>query len=115
LIAELHLDYLQPTYRRGLEIYGEARTVIWDYIDQSVRLYTPTNNTYQVFQEHINTERNLMYLLEMEHFTKCLRREVAPEQDLWAAREALELAVAIKIAARTKQSVSLPLTGEANV
>ncbi|MFN8456748.1 MAG: Gfo/Idh/MocA family oxidoreductase [Anaerolineae bacterium] len=115
LIAELHLDYLQPTYRRGLEIYGEAHTIIWDYIDQSIRLYTPKNNTYQVYQEHINTERNLMYLLEMEHFEKCLRREVTPEQNLWEARATLELATAIKLAALTKQSVSLPLTGDGNV
>jgi predicted dehydrogenase len=107
LIAELHLDYLQPTYRRGMEIIGEARTIVWDYIEQTVRLYTRRNNTYQVFQENINTERNYMYLREMEHFEKCLRREARPEQDLREARAALMLAEAMKRSAREKRLVRL--------
>jgi predicted dehydrogenase len=111
LVVELHLDYLQPTYRRGVEIYGEAQTLIWDYIDQSVRLYTSANNSYQTFLENINTERNLMYLEEMKHFEKCLRREIKPELDIWGARAALELAEALKIAARQKRYVSLPMEG----
>ncbi len=107
VIAELHLDYLQPTYRRGLEIYGECRAVIWDYIDQSVRLYTPANNTYQVFQESINTERNDMYIREMEHFEKCLRREVQPEVGVQGGFAAVRFAEMIKTSAREMRCVKL--------
>lgn len=99
LVGELHLDYLQPTYRRGVEIIGEAHALVWDYIDQTVRCYSPDNNTYQVFQESINAERNTMYIREMEHFARCLRREAVPELDLHGARRALVLAEALKRAA----------------
>ena len=103
LVAELHLDYLQPTYRRGVEILGEAHALVWDYIEQSIRLYTPDNNTYQVFQESISTERNTMFIQEMEHFTKCLRRECVPELDTRGGRSALVLAEALKRASRERR------------
>jgi len=107
LMAELHLDYLQPTYRRGVEIIGEARALVWDYIDQTVRCYSPDNNTYQVFQEHINSERNLMYIREMEHFVRCLHRETLPELDLQGGRRALILVEALKRAAREQRLTRL--------
>lgn len=103
LVAELHLDYLQPTYRRGVEIIGEAHTLVWDYIEQSIRLYTPDNNTYQVIQESIGTERNMMFVEEMEHFVKCLRRECVPELDARGGRSALVVAEALKRAARERR------------
>ena len=84
-----------------MEVIGEARALVWDYIDQSVRLYTPDNNTYQVYQENINTELNQMYLKEMEHFEKCIQRECVPEQDLREGRAALVLAE--RIASRRLQ------------
>ena len=103
VVVELHLDYLQPTYRRGLEIIGEGRALVWDYIDQTIRLYTPDNNTYQVIQESIGTERNTMFLEEMEHFAKCLRRECVPELDARGGRSALVLAETLKRAARERR------------
>lgn len=113
LVAELHLDYLQPTYRRGLEIIGEACAIVWDYIDQTVRHYSPDNNTYQVFQENINTERNTMYIQEMEHFVRCLRRETVPELDLRGGRCALVLAEALKYAARERRLTRISEFAEA--
>ena len=107
LVAELHLDYLQPTYRRGVEIIGEARALVWDYIDQTIRLYTPDNNTYQVIQESIGTERNTMFLQEMEHFTKCLRRECVPELDARGGRSSLVLAEALKRASQERRLTRL--------
>jgi predicted dehydrogenase len=107
LIAELHLDYLQPTYRRGMEIIGEARAVLWDYIDQTIRLYSPEDKTYQVFQEGIGYERNAMFLREMEHFEKCLRRESVPELDLPGARRAMVVAEALKRSARERRLVRI--------
>jgi predicted dehydrogenase len=107
LIAELHLDYLQPTYRRGMEIIGEARALTWDYIDQTIRLYSPEDRTYQVLQEHIGYERNTMFLQEMEHFEKCLRRETVPELDLRGARRALAFVEALKQSARERRLVHI--------
>ncbi len=113
LVAELHLDYLQPTYRRGLEIIGEARALVWDYIDQTVRYYSPDTNTCQVFQEGINTERNTMYIQEMGHFARCLRRETVPELDLRGARRALVLVEALKRAARERRLIRISEFAEA--
>lgn len=107
MIAELHLDYLQPTYRRGMEIIGEARALSWNYIDQTVQVYSPEDRTYQVFQEHIGYERNTMFREEMEHFEKCLRREVVPELDLHGACRALAFVEALKQSARERRLVRI--------
>jgi predicted dehydrogenase len=90
-----------------VEIIGEAHALVWDYIDQSIRLYTPDNNTYQVFQESIGTERNMMFVQEMEHFAKCLRRECVPELDTRGGRSALVLAEALKRAALERRLTRL--------
>ena len=109
LVAQLQLDYLQPTYRRGMEIIGEEGTIVWDFASQSVKLYGRDNNRYQVFLENINTELNSMYVLEMEHFVRCIQRTENPMVNAREGRAAVELAEAAKLSSQEGRVVCLPL------
>lgn len=99
-IAEIHLDYLQRSYRRSCEIIGEDGVIVWDYIHQTVQLYGKENNQYRVFLENINTDRNEMYIQEMEHFVRCIQGEDTPVADAAAGRRILEIALAAQQSAR---------------
>ena len=57
-IGNLHLDYLQRTYRRSCEFIGEDGVIVWDYISQTVTLYGQKDRHSEVFQESINVEIN---------------------------------------------------------
>ncbi|MBI3011129.1 MAG: N-acetylneuraminate synthase family protein [Candidatus Omnitrophica bacterium] len=64
VVANVHLDYLQRTYRRSCEIIGAEGVLIWDYIAQTVTCYGRTDRQVEVFTEQIDTERNQMFLEE---------------------------------------------------
>jgi predicted dehydrogenase len=61
-VANVHLDYLQRTYRRSCELIGEDGVIVWDYISQLVRVYGKDDRRAEDYEESINTERNLMYV-----------------------------------------------------
>lgn len=110
-VATVHLDYLQRTYRRGCEIVGEDGVIVWDYIDQTVQLFGKEDHEAQTFFESINTDRNAMFLREMEHFARCVRGEATPAVDARAGRRALEIALAAQRSARERRIVALGSEG----
>ncbi len=102
-IAQIHLDYLQKTYRRQYMFIGEKGDIIWDYIGQEVRLYLKKTNQWQVFQESINTKREVMFLNEMEHFINCIQGKERSVNDLDFSKKILKVALAcLKSAERRK-------------
>ncbi len=98
-VANVHLDYLQRTYRRACDIVGEDGVIAWDYISQSVTVYGKDDRRMEVFQESINTERNQMFVDEMRHFGRCVETGDSPMLDAAGGRAILEVALAAKAAA----------------
>lgn len=113
LIVELHLDYLQQTYRRGMEIIGKKGTIVWDFSEQSVQLFGPESTQDQVWQESAdsesNSEINSMYVQEMEHFVRCIEGTEKPMADASDGRAVVELAVAARLSSQENRVVHLPL------
>ncbi len=106
-VANVHLDYLQRTYRRSCDLIGEDGVIAWDYIGQSVTVYGKEDRRIEVFQESINTERNQMFLDEMRHFVRCVEHRETPVLAAAAAGAVLEVALAAKASAAEGRPVTL--------
>ncbi len=106
-VANVHLDYLQRTYRRACDFIGEDGVIAWDYIAQSVTVYGKEDRRIEVFQESINTERNQMFVDEMRHFVRCIEAGEPPLLDAAGGRAILEVALAAKASAAQGQPVKV--------
>jgi len=107
VIAEVHLDYVQRSYGRSCRIIGEDGTILWDFNEKQVRLYSAESKTWEVFQEKPGYDINEMYLDEMKHFLQCVEGKAKPMQDIGSGKGILEIALAIKESAETGRVVSL--------
>ncbi|MFC1992252.1 Gfo/Idh/MocA family protein [Chloroflexota bacterium] len=106
-IAEVHLDYIQRSYGRSCHLIGEEGTILWDYNDRQVKLYSAQTKEWQIFPEEPDYDINQMYIEEIKHFIKCLDGKTKPAQDINAGRMVLEIALAAKESAKTRKLVNL--------
>lgn len=106
-VAEVHLDCLQHTYRRSCELIGEKGIIIWDYIKESVRLFTEKEKRWQLFAKDLRTGKNAMFIAEMKHFIDCIEGKDTPMSDLIQAKRVLEIALAAKKSAQTGKIIEL--------
>lgn len=106
-IGEVHLDYVQRTYNCSCEIVGEDGTIVWSYQDNSVKLYSASEQRWHIFQWAGVYDDNEMYEREMEHFLACLRGEQRPQLDGVGAKGVLQLALAAKESANLGRKIVL--------
>lgn len=106
-VANVHLDYLQRTYRRSCELIGEDGVIVWDYISQLVRVYGKDDRRAEDYEESINAERNLMYVEELRHLVDCVEGRATPELDAAGGRTVLGIALAAKRSAVEGKPVKL--------
>lgn len=106
-IAEVHLDYIQRFYGRSCQIIGEEGTILWDFNERQVKLYSAESGRWQVFPEKPDYDTNQMYIEEMKHFLLCLEGKAKPMQDIKSARRILEIALAAKESAKTGKLIDL--------
>jgi predicted dehydrogenase len=106
-VANVHLDYLQRTYRRSCDLIGEEGVIAWDYVGQTVSVFGKEDGRIETFRESIDTERNQMFLDEMRHFLRCIETGEPPALDAAGARAVLELALAAKASAVQGRPVTL--------
>jgi len=106
-IAEVHLDCLQHTYRRSCELIGEKGIIVWDYIKESVRLFTEKEKRWQVFSKDLRTGKNAMFIAEMKHFIDCIEGKDTPISDLIQAKRVLEIALTAKKSAQTGKIIKI--------
>ncbi len=74
ITATAHLDYLQRSYRRNLEIIGEKGMILWDFNDHSVTLYDDEKKRWEISKED-KMDFNVTYLDEEKHFVDCVRKK----------------------------------------
>lgn len=90
VVAQLHLDYLQRSYRRDCEVIGERGVIVWDYVEPRVTLYTEERDSWLGFGEPLDFSHNDMFVDEMRHFARCIAGDERPliggEQALAALR-----------------------------
>lgn len=109
VVAELHLDYLQKTYRRFYEFIGENGIIILDFIAQSVKIYSAKTDkwTKKVFAKELKTRNEAMFTGELRHFVNCINGREELVNDISSAKKTLEIALACHKSAREKKVVKL--------
>jgi predicted dehydrogenase len=105
-VGSAHLDLFQrpPSYR--FEIIGSQGTLMWDAVDNIVRLYKAQDGNWSTFPVPGGFERNDMFLDEMRHFLAVARGEEAPSCTLADGERVLRLALAALESSRTGKAIS---------
>jgi predicted dehydrogenase len=106
-IGEVHLDYIQRTYRRTCQVIGEEGSIHWDFSAGQVHWYLPNKKEPEVFDNPRGWSPDQMYLDEMKHYLRCLAREEKPQLDIFEAARVLQIALAAKESAREQRWVQL--------
>ena len=107
ILAQIHLDYLQPTYRRSYEFIGAGGVIQFDLRRQEVKLYGKREHSCRVYKRQVKENENQMFVNEMKHFIRCIKGKEASMNDLASAAEVLEVALACHTAAERKRVVYL--------
>ncbi len=100
ITAELHLDFfLRPEFR-SCKIKGRKGIIYWDSENNIVKLFNNAKNTWKVILRLDNFERNEMYIEEMKHFIKCMKKRKRTINDLQQGIKTMNIALAMKDSAK---------------
>ena len=99
-IAEIHLDYVQRAYGRSCQLIAQDGTLVWDFSDQTVRLFRAATKRWEVLREDREFDFNHTYVEEIRHFLACVADRSKPLQDAAEGFRALKVALAAKRSAR---------------
>lgn len=106
-VAHLHLDYLTIPYRRSLEMYGTAGTLLWDDNAQTIRVHT--RGRWKTFTVPMTRAAgSAVFLQELTHFFTCIRSGKNPRNSLAESVAVMRLVDTASRSART--GTALPLT-----
>lgn len=100
-IGEVHLDYVQRIHSRSCQIIGEEGTILWDFNDKQVKVYSAKIKEWQISPEEPNYDTNEMYIEEIKHFLQCLMGKAKSAQDIYNGKRVLEIALAAKESAKS--------------
>jgi len=95
-IAEIHLDYVQRAYGRSCQLIAQEGTLVWDFGDETVRLYRAATKRWEVIREDRGFDFNRTYVDEVRHFLACVAARSKPIQDAADGARALRIALAAK-------------------
>lgn len=107
MIAHIHLDYLQQSYRRWYEFIGEEGIIYLDIIKQKIEWYQKKANQCKVFKNNISVNPNMMFIDEIKHFINCIRGKERSVNDIPHSKKVLEIALACHRSAEKKEIIYL--------
>jgi len=106
VLAQVHLDYLRPTYGRTLEVAGASGVLSWDYQSGTVRLEQPGSEAAVVHQVPPTFERNDMFKAQTDHFLQRIRdHAIAAGSSLDDGVAVLRIALASHESAKTRCAI----------
>lgn len=108
VLAQVHMDYLRPTYARTMEIVGSQGALLWNYTAGRVELDRPSSGITLVHEVPMPFERNDMFVAHMKLFLQRIRdRRLAAASSLEDGVAALRVAMACHASAEKRQFVRL--------
>ena len=96
----LHIDYLQKPFQRGIKVLFERGWCEWDLNYNKIKVFDYTSDSLNEFSFPKEYDKNDMYLLQSKEFIKALDKKSTYFTDLNQGIESLNLALEIK-----KQSI----------
>lgn len=106
-IGEVHLDYVQRFPSRSCQIIGEEGTILWDFNENKVRLFSAKDKKWETLYKDKKYDKNQMYIDEMKHFIDCIDKKERPIVNEIDGKKVLEIVMAAKEAAKAKRIISL--------
>ena len=107
IISRINLNYVQPSYKREIEIIGTAGSVFWDYNIGNVEFFDKSSNESKIIHSCDKSfDRNDMFLEYMKFFIKNIDN-LETVSSLSNGEKSLKLALAIHDSAKSKSLVIL--------
>jgi predicted dehydrogenase len=107
VVAQVHLDYVQRSYRRQMQILGATGTITWDYPAHAVTVHdadgVPSVQDFRAAEG----DGNRMYVDELRHFLRCVEGVETPLVDGREALRSLRLVDAAKVSSRERRWVAV--------
>lgn len=94
--VNLHLDYLQRPYQRGIRVIGTEGWANWNLIKKGVEIYSYKKGEREWYPYPEGYDHNTMYLDQMKYFICCLENNTSSMSNLEAGIKALDLAIKVK-------------------
>jgi len=107
IIAEVHLDYFQKPEVRSCKIIGTKGTIIWDSINNEVKMYDFKKSKWESKLKIKKYDKNEMYVKELEHFIQCVNKKKKTINDISQGEHVLKVALGIIKSSKLKKSITL--------
>lgn len=107
VIGELHLDYFQRPRTRKCKILGTKGTIFWDYESCKLKVYDIRKKRWIDKMSIKKYDKNQMYIDELKHFFKCIKKKQKSVNDLSEGIKVLDIALAIKKSSKEKKLVKI--------
>ena len=105
--VNLHIDYLQKPFQRGIKILGAKGMIVWDMALGEVKQTDNTGKTIFVNRYEGHWEHNQMYVDQQRHFVELLSKPEASYESFISGQKALELAEQMKYSSIENKVVDL--------
>lgn len=105
-IGNIHLDFLQRTPHRTCRVIGSEGTLSWNGILDTLELYSVADGWQEVYSAD-TTDRNQMYVAELQHFFDCVESGEQPMITGLDGKHVLEIALAAKQSSSENRMVVL--------
>jgi len=110
VLAHIHIDCLQKTKRRGYEVIGELKTILWESIGSNPEKATTTifetsDEPRKVTEKVIDP--NYMYEQELDYFLSCIEKSLGTMNDIENSIYVLKIVEAARQSALTKKTVAI--------
>ena len=107
IIAEIHLDFfLRPEFR-SCKIRGTKGIIYWNSNDNSVKLFNHSKKIWRTVLKLEKFQRNQMYIDEMKHFVKCIKKREKTINDLKEGIMTMNVALAMKKSAKKGKLIKI--------
>ncbi|MBU4189571.1 MAG: Gfo/Idh/MocA family oxidoreductase [Candidatus Thermoplasmatota archaeon] len=107
VIGEVHLDYVQRFPSRSCQIIGDEGTILWDFNENKVRLFSAKDKKWQIFLENEKYDNNQTYIDEIKHFINCINRKKKPVVNEIDGKRVLEIVMGVKESSKAKRIIFL--------
>lgn len=107
VIGEVHLDYIQRFPSRSCQIIGDEGTLLYDFNENKVKLFSAKDKKWQIFLENEKYDKNQTYTDEIKHFVDCVNRKKKPIVNETDGKKVLEIVSAAKESSKAKKVISL--------
>jgi predicted dehydrogenase len=107
IIAEVHLDYFQKPEVRSCKIIGTKGTIIWNSLDNEVKLYDLKKKKWITKLKIKNYKKNDMYKKELAYFLQCIRQKRKSLNDISQGEYVLKIALGIIKSSKLKKVVTI--------